>query len=298
MGEEASQRKPVGGLGPPERPRDLALRQPYRQRAKKRFGQHFLRDPRILGRIVEAADVRPGDRVLEIGPGPGYLTRALLGAGAIVTAVELDRDIYAYLREEFSGEENLELIEADALRLDFRALAERAGSPMKVVSNPPYNITGPLVARFIEERDAFTKIVLMLQKEVASRLVAGPGTRAAGSLTVLLWLYFDVRSAFDVPARAFSPPPDVDSTLLVMDPLGGPRVEVGDEDFFREVVKTAFSSRRKTLGNALGRMVSPKSVLLEAFEIAGIDPRRRAETLSIEEFARLATALHGPEDRA
>ncbi len=267
------------------------MTKPYRQRAKKRFGQHFLRDPRILGAIVEAAGVRPGDMVLEIGPGPGYLTRVLLGAGALVIAVELDRDIYAYLREEFGGEENLELIQADALRLDYIALAEKKGAPFKVVSNPPYNITGPLVARFIEERAAFTRIVLMLQKEVAARLVAGPGKRAAGALTVLLHMHFDVRAAFNVPAGAFSPPPDVDSTLVVMDPLEGPRAVVPDEDFFREVVRKAFGARRKTLANALQTFAASKEALQKAFSVAGIDPRRRAETLTLDEFARLAGAL-------
>jgi len=234
--------------------------------------------------------------VLEIGPGPGYLTRALLGAGASVLAVELDRDICAYLRKEFSGEENLELIEADALRLDYASLAEKKGCSLKVVSNPPYNITGPLVARFIEDRFAFTKIVLMLQKEVARRLVAGPGTRAAGALTIMLWLYFDARAAFNVPAGAFSPPPDVDSSLVVLDPLGAPRVEVADEDFFKEVVKKAFSTRRKTLANAIGSLAASKGDLLNAFTEAGIDPGRRAETLSIEEFAALAKALKGARE--
>ncbi len=264
---------------------------PYRQRAKKRFGQHFLKDPHILERIVSAAGVVPGDRVLEIGPGPGYLTRVLLGTGAGVIAVELDRDICAYLRKEFQGHESLELIEADSLRLDYRALAEKRGGPLKVVSNPPYNITGPLVAKFIEERSAFTKIVLMLQKEVARRLVSGPGTRAAGALTIMLWLYFDVSAAFHVPAGAFSPPPEVDSTLVVMDPLAEPRAGVGDERLFRKVVKMAFGARRKTLGKALGGLAASREALFEAFAKAGIDPRRRAETLSVEEFALLTDAL-------
>ncbi len=269
------------------------MKDTYRGRAKKRFGQHFLRDRLILSRIVETAGVRPGDRVLEVGPGPGYLTEELLGSGVIVTAVEFDRDICAYLREEFAGRDNFELIQADAMKVDYLALSSEKGSRFKVVSNPPYNITGPLVAKIIRERAAFSKIVLMLQKEVAGRLTAGPASKAAGALTIFLWLYYDVRAAFGVPASAFSPPPDVDSTLVVMEPLGKPRVPIPDEAFFRAVVKKAFSTRRKTLANALKDPSMGKEALMAAFEEAGIDPARRAETLTIEEFSALSTALSG-----
>jgi len=263
----------------------------YKGRAKKRFGQHFLRDRFILSRIIETAGLARGEMVLEIGPGPGYLTEELLCSGARVTAVEFDRDICAYLREEFSGRDNFELIAADAMKVDYLALAEQKGERLKIVSNPPYNITGPLVAKIIRERAAFGKIVLMLQKEVADRLTAGPASKATGALTIFLWLYFDVRAAFPVEARFFYPPPDVDSTVVVMDPLGEPRVSISDEPFFREVVKKAFSTRRKTLANALKDSSMDKEILMSAFQEAEIDSRRRAETLTLEEFGALTSAL-------
>jgi len=263
----------------------------YKGRAKKRFGQHFLRDRVILNRIIAAGDVGAGEMVLEVGPGPGYLTDELLRSGARVTAVEFDRDICAYLREEFKGRENFELIEADAIKVDYLALSEERCERFKVVSNPPYNITGPLVAKIIRERAAFERIVLMLQKEVALRLTVGPASKAAGALTIFLWLYFDVRAAFPVSAGSFSPPPEVDSTVVVMDPLSEPRVYISDEAFFREVVKKAFSTRRKTLSNALKDPSMDKETLMAAFDEAGIDARRRAETLTIEEFSTLSDAL-------
>lgn len=267
------------------------MKETYKGRAKKRFGQHFLRDRVILSRIVETAGVTSGDRVLEVGPGPGFLTEELLASGALVTAVEFDRDICAYLREEFAGEENFELIEADAMKVDYLALSEEKGGPFKVVSNPPYNITGPLVAKIIKERAAFGRIVLMLQKEVAKRLTAGPASKASGALTIFLWLYFGVRAAFPVAAGSFSPPPKVDSTVVVMEPLDEPRVSLIDESFFKEVVRKAFGTRRKTLSNALKGLAKSREDLTAVFAEAGIDPGRRAETLSIEEFSALTGAL-------
>jgi len=263
----------------------------YKGRTKKRFGQHFLRDRVILSRIIETANLGAGEMVLEVGPGPGYLTNELLRSGARVTAVEFDRDICAYLREEFKDRENFELIEADAMKVDYLALSAERGERLKVVSNPPYNITGPLVAKIIRERAAFGRIVLMLQKEVALRLTAGPASKAAGALTIFLWLYFDVRAAFPVSAGSFLPPPEVDSTVVVMDPLSEPRVHIPDEAFFRDMVRKAFSTRRKTLSNALKDPSMDKETLMAAFDEAGIDARRRAETLTIEEFSVLSEAL-------
>ncbi|MFQ5427838.1 MAG: 16S rRNA (adenine(1518)-N(6)/adenine(1519)-N(6))-dimethyltransferase RsmA [Thermodesulfobacteriota bacterium] len=269
------------------------MTEPYRGRAKKAFGQHFLKDRGILARIVGAAGVAPGDRVLEVGPGPGYLTEELLRAGASVLAVEFDRDICAYLEERFAGESNFELIQSDAMKVDFTVLLSNKTEKLKLVSNPPYNITGPLVAKIIRERAAFSRVVLMLQKEVARRLTAGPGARASGALTIMLWLYYDVKRAFSVSAGSFSPPPDVDSTVVVFEPLSGPRVPVSDEAFFRELVRKAFSTRRKTLSNALKGINIHSGDLASAFDEAGIDPGRRAETLTLGEFSALAAALLG-----
>lgn len=269
------------------------MTEPYRGRAKKAFGQHFLKDRAILGRIAVAAGLEPGDRVLEVGPGPGYLTAELLRAGAHVTAVEFDRDICAYLVERFAEEPNFELIQSDAMKVDFTALLRNKKERLKLVSNPPYNITGPLVAKIIRERAAFSRVVMMLQKEVAGRLTAGPGARASGALTIMLWLYFDVSRAFSVSAGSFSPPPAVDSTVVVFSPLAGPRVPVSDEAFFRELVRKAFSARRKTILNALKGIVAETGDLSSSFDEAGIDPGRRGETLSLGEFSALAAALLG-----
>lgn len=266
------------------------MSEPYKGRAKKRFGQHFLRDRVILGRIIDRAGILPGDRVLEVGPGPGYLTEELLRAGASVQAVEFDRDICAYLKDRFAGEANFELIESDAMKVDFTELLQDKDVRLKLVSNPPYNITGPLVAKIIRERAAFSRVVLMLQKEVALRLTARPGTRASGALTVMLWLYYDVYKAFSVSRASFSPPPDVDSTVVVFNPLVAPRVSVADEDFFRILVRKAFSTRRKTLSNTLKDTFTSED-LAAAFKEAAIDPKRRAETLSLKEFGVLAGAL-------
>ncbi len=266
------------------------MTEPYRGRAKKRFGQHFLKDRVILGRIIELAGIHPGERVLEVGPGPGYLTLELMRAGADVLAIEFDRDICAYLRERFMETENFELIESDAMKVDFTGLLNGGDERLKLVSNPPYNITGPLVAKIIRERAAFSRVVLMLQKEVARRLTAGPGTRASGALTVMLWLYFDVRAAFSVSAGSFTPPPDVDSTVVVLDPLEAPRVHVSNEDFFRALLRKAFSARRKTLSNALKTTLSRED-LEAAFNEVDIDPKRRGETLSLKEFSALAEAI-------
>ncbi len=266
------------------------MSEPYKGRAKKRFGQHFLKDRAILSRIVDTAGVSSDDTVLEVGPGPGYLTEELLRKGAAVVAVEFDRDICAYLKDRFAGETNFELIESDAMRVDFTALFKGMDKGVRLVSNPPYNITGPLVAKIIRERVVFKRVVLMLQKEVATRLTAQPGERATGALTIMLALYYDVRRAFSVSAGSFTPPPDVDSAVVVFDPLPAARVPVSDEAFFREVVKKAFSARRKTLSNALKGFFESKD-LAAAFMEAAIDPKRRAETLSLKEFSALVSVL-------
>ncbi len=265
---------------------------------RKRFGQHFLSDRNIIDRIVKAAGVRAGEHVLEIGPGTGALTGALLDAGAYVTAIEIDRGLSGLLQERFSGEVRFALITGDALKSSFLDLSEEHGVRFKVVSNLPYNISAPMLFKFIEEREAFTGLVVMLQKEVAERICTGPGTKAYGILSVLLSLYYDVGHEFNVARGCFSPPPKVDSVVLSLAGLGSPRVEVCDYGFFLGVVKSAFGRRRKMLLNSL---VSPglgKEAVKEALSSVSIDPRRRAETLDLAEFSRLASALYRLRDRA
>lgn len=263
-------------------------------RAKKRFGQHFLTDRNVVGKIVSASAVGPGDTVLEIGPGTGLLTEALLETGATVVAVELDRDLAGDLEKRFAPTGRFELIEADALGVSFTEIAAGRG-PLVSVSNLPYNISGPLTARIIEERDAFTRLVLMYQKEVGRRLTAGPGTKDYGSLSVVCQTFADVRRLFDVSPGSFSPPPKVTSTVISMTVLDEPRVEVGDEDFFIKVVRAAFGQRRKTLANALRALGLARDEVTGALHAAGVDPGRRGETLTLEEFSAVARELQPAE---
>lgn len=269
----------------------MGSRPPRSHRAKKRFGQHFLHDRNIIEKIVRTARVSEGDRILEIGPGTGSLTGALLEAGASVTAIELDRDLICSLEERFVPTGRFEVISADALGLSFVELAESRGFRFKVVSNLPYNISGPLTVRFVEEREAFTVLVLMYQKEVASRLIAKPGTREYGALTVLTRVYMDVRKEFDVSRGSFTPPPKVDSTVVSMKVRQEPAVMIKDEEFFRKVVKGAFGQRRKTLLNALKSLGLPPQHIKDALLRCGIYPGRRGETLTLKEFSDLTAAL-------
>lgn len=258
---------------------------------KKRFGQHFLSDKNFIRKIVERAGVSPGDLCLEIGPGRGALTEMLLEAGARVTAIEFDADLIAYLRERFSPTGAFDLIEKDALRVSYTGLSREAGGRFKVVSNLPYNISGPLLARFIEERSAFDSLMLMLQREVALKVCGRPGTKDYGSLSVMSQTFFDCRVEFGVPRHLFKPVPKVDSNVVSMRRLDQPRVEVIDPVFFRAVVRAAFGMRRKTLLNALSALGIPKDGLTYAMNSCSIDPVRRGETLTLAEFSSLAKAL-------
>jgi 16S rRNA (adenine1518-N6/adenine1519-N6)-dimethyltransferase len=261
---------------------------------RKRFGQHFLDDPRIQEAIVEAAGLDPEDAVIEIGPGEGALTRRLAARARRVAAVEIDRDLAARLGDEFGATPAVEIVSADVLRIDLGGLAARLGGRPVVVGNLPYNISSPLLERLIDARAALGRMVLMLQREFAERLAARPDTGAYGALSVLAQVHLDIAVRFHVPPGAFRPPPAVESTVIACVPRAAPLVPLADEARFRRVVRAAFAQRRKTLLNALrGAHVGPAEPerLAARLRAAGIDPRRRAETLSIPEFARLDAAL-------
>lgn len=263
-------------------------------RPKKALGQNFLVDKSVLARIVEAVQIVPGDRVLEVGPGRGALTRLLAERADAVVAVELDRQLVPLLAEEFSVMPSVEVLQSDILRVDLEELvASRGGAAWKVAANLPYNISSQVLFRFLEQRRLFGRLVLMLQREVGERLAASPGGKDYGILSVLFQMFFDVRKEILVRPGSFFPVPRVDSVVLSFVPLDSPRYPLSDEELFKRLVKAAFGQRRKTLWNCLrGACMAPSDqILKEIMEGAGIEPARRGETLSLEEFARLANAL-------
>lgn len=260
-------------------------------RPKKRLGQSFLIDARIRDLIVKAAEVGPEDLVVEIGAGTGTLTLALAEAAGGVLALEIDPGLFRILEEKLRGKEGVTLFCGDALQFDFAAyLGDRQA---KVVANLPYSVATPLILRLLSMKGLFFSFLLMLQREVAQRLLALPGGKEYGALTVACRYQADVKLVAKVPKEAFYPRPKVSSTLVRLDPLPEPGLKLRDPSLFFQVVRAAFGKRRKMLRNALlqASIVSDREALEQAFSISGIDPRRRGETLSIEEFGRLSDAL-------
>jgi 16S rRNA (adenine1518-N6/adenine1519-N6)-dimethyltransferase len=263
-------------------------------RAKKSLGQNFLVDGNVVSRIIAAAALSSDDAVLEIGPGRGALTARLAAAAGQVVAVERDRDLLPVLHEKLAGVNNVEVVRGDILRVDMRQLlSERREGRWKVVANLPYNISSQILFALIECRTVVSQMVLMLQKEVGDRLVALPGCKDYGILTVLCANYFDIERVCIVKPASFRPVPKVDSAVLRFRVLQSPRADAGDEELFRRVVKAAFGQRRKTLANCLrGVPVLAGDGLLEQVLVgSAIDGRRRGETLSLDEFARLSREI-------
>jgi 16S rRNA (adenine1518-N6/adenine1519-N6)-dimethyltransferase len=260
-------------------------------RPKKRFGQHFLVSPRILAGIMRLAELDPDDVVLEIGAGTGILTEALANQVGRVLALELDRDLIAPLRQRFAERPQVEIIHADALSFDLDQLP----APLKVVANLPYGTAVAILTRLLVQRSRLRCAVVMLQREVAERLYARPGTKAYGSLTLLAHWYATVDKGFHVPPSAFSPPPKVMSTVVRISPHSTPPVAVQDEAWLFRVIHAAFAQRRKTLTNTLRLAFPPidPALLRHTLENSGIAPTRRGETLTLDEFARLSDALQG-----
>lgn len=259
----------------------------FKLRAVKGLGQNFLIDADIVKRIVEAAEISAGDEVLEIGAGIGTLTQGLLEAGARVTAVELDKKLPAVLKETLAGYENFRLVEGDILKLNIAELMPRK---FKVAANLPYYITTQILLTLLEKNLPVTKIVTMIQREVAERMTASPGSKIYGALSVAVQFRSEARIAFEVPPKSFLPPPEVTSAVVVCD-VRKPPFEV-DEDFFVKVVRASFAQRRKTLLNSLTGAGFGREKILSALNAAAIDETRRAETLSLEEFARLSNFIH------
>lgn len=258
----------------------------------KRFSQNFLVDERIADKIVDTLQLTADDMVIEVGPGLGILTERLLDTGATVLAIEIDRGLTDVLSKRFCERDNFEkIICQDALKVSYKELANQYGKRCKVVSNLPYNISTPIIFKFLEEREAFSMFLLMLQKEVAERIVSRPDTKEYGVLSVLIQLLADVAVEFDVPPSCFYPEPKVYSSVVIFNILQRPRIDVDDVAFFKKVVKAAFGHRRKTLLNALKSLKLPSEQLKEGMETSGINPQRRGETLSLKEFGILSAAL-------
>ena len=257
--------------------------------ASKKLGQNFLIDAGIVRGIVEAAEVQPGDRVLEIGPGIGTLTQGLAEAGADVRAVELDKKLPAVLAETLKGYGNVRIIPGDILKTDIRAVMGEG--PFKVAANLPYYITTPILLSLLEQHLPITHRVTMVQKEVAERMIAKPGSKAYGALSVAVQYYTEPAIVLDVPPRSFIPAPEVDSCVIACRVRETPAVAVREEKRFFRVVRAAFGQRRKTLANALKGGGFPKEQVRDAMERAGVDPLRRGETLSLAEFAALSDAF-------
>jgi 16S rRNA (adenine1518-N6/adenine1519-N6)-dimethyltransferase len=260
---------------------------------KKWLGQNLLVDSLYLNKIVQAAGIISGETVVEVGAGLGVLTEAIVRRGARVYALEVDSGFFRVLEEKFAGSPDVELIHADALKYDFRSLYGRIGR-LRVVANLPYNISSRLLFMFQESRDIFASLHILLQKEVAERLIADAGTKDYGVLTVLLGMSAKVELVFDIPPHAFFPAPEVTSTLVRVVFPDTPPLQVQDRRLLTRLVKASFAGRRKTLRNTLRNNsalgVRPE-VLAQAADHAGIDLGRRGETLSFAEFASFADAM-------
>ncbi|HKX28245.1 MAG TPA: 16S rRNA (adenine(1518)-N(6)/adenine(1519)-N(6))-dimethyltransferase RsmA [Blastocatellia bacterium] len=264
-------------------------------RAKRRFGQNFLVGRHYPQRIVEAVSPQVHETIIEIGPGRGALTGLLVESGARVCAVELDSELIPELNERFAGRGNFHLVEADALTVDLCSLIAPAETA-RVVSNLPYYISTPILQRLIEQRRCLPEMTLMLQREVVDRIAAAPGGKEYGYLSVLVQLYCRTERLFDVPPGAFRPAPKVHSSVVRLRAERQPRAEVEDEGLFISLAQILFAQRRKTILNnlraAAHRLELPdESQMVRALEDSSIDPRRRAETLSIHEIALLTRSL-------
>ncbi len=263
-------------------------------RARKALGQHFLTDPSICTAIVEGASVSPSDVVVEVGPGLGALTRLLAERAGRVIAVEIDTGLADILKEELADLGNVDVINRDFLTMDLRTLAGESGGILRVVGNLPYNITSPILFQLMDTPDILTRATFMVQKEVADRLLAEPGGRDFGIVTVLLGYHAEVSRLFDVSPRSFHPRPRVGSTVIRVDFEKPFPQRVGDERYLRSVVKAAFSMRRKMIKNCLSRAASlhrTEETVMAALESVGIDPNARAETVSLARFVALAETL-------
>lgn len=274
--------------------------QKYQFTFQKKFGQNFLIDGNILGKIVEAAQITETDCVLEIGPGIGTMTQYLAERAKSVVVVEIDKNLIPILQETLSVYQNVKIINEDILKTDIDRIVreENDGKPIKVVANLPYYITTPIVMSLFENHVALQSITIMVQKEVADRMQAVPGTKDYGALSLAVRYYAKPEIIMKVPASCFMPRPNVDSAVIRLIKYDNPPVEVRDEAWLFSIIRASFNQRRKTLVNGLsnaGNLGIRKEKIAEAVERMGLQPSVRGETLSLEQFAELSNYLFRAE---
>ncbi|MBD7914873.1 16S rRNA (adenine(1518)-N(6)/adenine(1519)-N(6))-dimethyltransferase RsmA [Clostridium sp. Sa3CUN1] len=263
----------------------------YNFKFSKSLGQNFLVDDSVPRDIVSGAEVDENDLIIEIGPGVGTLTAQLLNKAKKVVAIELDNDLIPILTQEIGDNPKFELIHNDALKVDFNEVIGDEKS-VKLVANLPYYVTTPIIVKLLKENYNFKSLTIMIQKEVAERMNAEPGNKDYGSLSLLVQYYCDTKIIRRVPPQCFIPRPKVDSIVIRLDRLSEPKVKVENEKLFFEIIRSSFNMRRKTLWNGVKNIGLAKENLELAFEEASIDPKRRGETLTIEEFATLSDKIN------
>jgi 16S rRNA (adenine1518-N6/adenine1519-N6)-dimethyltransferase len=257
----------------------------------KSLGQNFLIDENVLLDIVEGAEVCEEDFVIEIGPGVGTLTKELLKKAKRVCSIEIDSDLIPILKEELKDFDNFEIVHQDALKINFNELIGEEKS-VKVVANLPYYVTTPIIVKLLNEAYKFKSLTIMIQKEVGERIAAAPSTKEYGALSILVQYYCTAEVIRNVTPASFVPRPKVDSIVVKLNKLDRPSVQVKDEKLYFKISREAFNKRRKTLWNAMKGLGLNGEQMQTAFEKAGIDPIRRGETLSLQEFADLANSIY------
>ena len=262
----------------------------YNFKFSKSLGQNFLIDDSVLTDIVEGAEVDENDLVIEIGPGVGSLTAQLIGKAKKVVSIELDNDLIPILETELGEYENFSLIHNDALKVDFNEIIGDEKS-VKLVANLPYYVTTPIIVRLLKENYNFKSLTIMIQKEVAERIDAAPNCKEYGALSLLVQYYCNTKIVRVVPPNCFIPRPKVDSIVIRLDKLSEAKVKVDNEKLFFDIIRNSFNMRRKTLWNGTKFLGIQKEMLEKAYEEAGIDPKRRGETLTLEEFAALSDRI-------
>ena len=261
----------------------------------KSLGQNFLIDDNVIDRILAGARLSEGDKIIEVGPGIGTLTREMGKVADKVVAIEIDKTLIPILEETLADLDNVEVVNQDILKVNVEELVKEklSGGPVKLVANLPYYITTPIVMKFLEENIPVTDIVVMVQKEVADRMNACPGTKDYGALSVAVQYYCDTEIVAKAPRHMFVPQPNVDSTVIGLHVREERKYPVDNEEIFFKTVKASFGQRRKTLLNSLGTLgFLTKDQVKEALSNANIDEKRRGETLTIEEFATLSNVIN------